>query len=213
MMGDEKFTRTQPVHKVTVPDFHLAKFPVTQALWQAIVGNNPARFKGANRPIELASWDNVQKFIEKLNELTGKSYRLPSEAEWEYAARGGKNALARQEKGTDFVYAGSNKLKAVGWYDDNSHRETKPVGMKLPNQLGLYDMSGNVLEWCEDVWHDNYKGAPEDGSAWLSGGEQDRRVVRGGSWYSNDDNCRVSYRFRYYSDLRDNIIGFRLAGY
>ena len=213
MMGDEKYTIAQPVHKVTVPDFYLAKFPVTQALWQAVMEENPARFKGENRPVEQVSWDDIQIFIEKLKEKAGKNYRLPSEAEWEYAARGGKNALARQEKGKDFIYAGGNKLKEVGWYDDNRHDETKPVGLKPPNELGLYDMSGNVFEWCADVWHSDYEDAPEDGSAWLSGGEQDLRVVRGGSWYNDDIYCRVSLRIRDLTVLRNGSIGFRLAGY
>ena len=208
MMGNDesRYGLEKPAHQVTVPDFYLAKYPVTQALWQSLMGKNPAHFKGANRPVEQVSWDNAQKFIEKLNKLTGKTYRLPSEAEWEYAARGGK-----QSKG--FMYAGSNKLKEVGWYNGNSHRETKPVGLKLPNELGLYDMSGNVWEWCADVWHENYNGAPEDGSAWLSGGEQARRVVRGGSWDFNDYVCRVSDSSRLLTGGRLINIGFRLVGY
>lgn len=215
MMGDDEsgYSDEKPAHRVTVPDFYLAKYPVTQALWQAVMGENPARFKGADRPVEQVSWDDAQKFIEKLNDQTGKTYRLPSEAEWEYAARGGKNALARQEIGKDIIYAGGNKLKEVGWYGENSHGETKPVGLKLPNELGLYDMSGNVREWCADVWHSNYEGAPEDGSAWLSGGEQNWRVVRGGSWNYVDLLCRVSFRSWDLTDSGYDYIGFRLAGY
>jgi formylglycine-generating enzyme required for sulfatase activity len=207
-MGNDasRYDDEKPAHPVTVPDFYLGRYPVTQGLWQAVMGENPSYFKGMNRPVEQVSWDDTQVFLEKLNELTGKTYRLPSEAEWDYAARGGN-----QSKG--FVYAGSNKLKEVGWYYQNSHGETKPVGMKFPNELGLYDMSGNVWEWCADVWHDNYKGAPKDGSAWLEGGEQNWRVVRGGSWLYYDFYCRVSYRNDYLADFRFNYIGFRFARY
>lgn len=209
MGNDDESTssREKPVHSVKVPDFFIGKYPVTQALWQSLMGKNPSYFKGENRPVESVSWDDVQIFIEKLNDLTGKTYRLPSEAEWEYAARGGKQS-------SGLIYAGSNKLKEVGWYNANTHNETKPVGLKLPNELGLYDMSGNVWEWCADVWHDDYKGAPKDGSAWLTGGDQDSRVVRGGSWIDFDEiDCRVSDRDGNDADYQDDIIGFRLAGY
>jgi formylglycine-generating enzyme required for sulfatase activity len=194
--------------QVKVANFHLCKYLVTQGLWNQVMGaeNNRSRFKGIDRPVERVSWDDTQIFLDKLNNQTNKTYRLPTEAEWEYAARGGKLS-----KG--FIYAGSNKLKEVGWYDDNSHGETKPVGMKLPNELGLYDMSGNVWEWCADVWHDSYEGAPEDGSAWLTGGNQNLRVVRGGSWGDRDYGCRVSYRDDITAVSRYNIIGFRLAGF
>ncbi len=192
--------------QVKIADFYLCKYPVTQGLWQAVMGDNPSYFKGANCPVESVSWDEVQKFIEKLNEITKRNYRLPSEAEWEYAARGGK-----QSKG--FQFSGGNKLKEVGWYSANSHDETKPVGLKLPNELGLYDMSGNVWEWCADVWHDDYKGAPKDGSAWLTGGSQNARVVRGGSWDYFDNDCRVSIRSNGDAALRYLNFGFRLAGY
>ncbi|NUO01598.1 MAG: formylglycine-generating enzyme family protein [Saprospiraceae bacterium] len=200
----EALDREKPAHPVTVPSFYMAKYPVTQALWKAVMGNNPSWFQGDQRPVERVSWDNAQVFIKKLNERTGESYRLPTEAEWEYAARGGIY-------GKGFKYAGSNKLKEVGWYSKNSHGETKPVGLKFPNELGLYDMSGNVWEWCEDVWHDTYKGAPKDGSAWLKGGDQHIRVVRGGSWDVNSGNCRVADRNWSVLDYRFFNIGFRLA--
>ena len=209
-MGDEHgdlWDACRPVHKVTVKDFYLSKYPVTQALWRAVMGDDPPElaFKGSgNRPVERVSWDDTQLFIQQLNERTGESYRLPTEAEWEYAVRGGIYS-------NRYKYAGSNKLKEVGWYDENSHDETKPVGLKFPNELGLYDMSGNVYEWCADVWHENYEDAPSDGSAWMEGGEQNRRVVRGGSWYVNSNLCRVASRFWFYQDYRLNFIGFRLA--
>ncbi len=215
MGSNEGISREKPVHAVTVPDFYLCKYPVTQELWEAVMGENPAYFKGANRPVEQVSWNTTQQFLRKLYGITGQKYRLPTEAEWEYAARGGKHALAPGEGqgGAGFQYAGSNKLKKVVWYDENSHGETKPVGLKKPNELGLYDTSGNVLEWCEDVWHGSYEGAPNDGSAWLEGGDKDSRMVRGGSWFNDDDFCRVSYRFNFIAALRNFIIGFRLAGY
>lgn len=200
--GDE-----HPVHKVTVPSFYLAKFPVTQRLWRAVMGEDPPElaFKSSgNRPVEPVSWDDAQAFIQQLNERTGESYRLPTEAEREYAARGGIYAQG-------FKYAGSNRQKEVGWYNGNSHDEAKPVGLKFPNELGLYDMSGNVDEWCQDVWHENYEGAPGDGSAWMEGGDQDRRVVRGGSWINGPYGCRVAYRDGSYQADRGIDIGFRLA--
>ena len=209
-MGDEHgdlWSACRPVHEVTVKDFYLARYPVTQALWRAVMGDDPPKlaFKGSgNRPVERVSWDDTQLFIQKLNERTGESYRLPTEAEWEYAARGGIYS-------NRYKYAGSNKLKEVGWYDENSHDETKPVGLKFPNELGLYDMSGNVYEWCADVWHENYEDAPSDGSAWMEGGEQNRRVVRGGSWLYGTDFCRVAFRGRFVTVSRDYLIGFRLA--
>ena len=168
--------------------------------------------------MEQVSWDDAQAFLEKLNALPevqryleqldpqGDKFRLPSEAEWEFAARGGRNT-------NGFKYAGSNKLKEVGWYDENSYYETKPVGLKFPNELGLYDMSGNVYEWCADAWHGNYEDAPEDGSAWMEGGDQNIRVVRGGSWDGVTLNCRVADRYRFITDDRSSLIGFRLARY
>lgn len=209
-MGDEHgdlWEACGPVHEVTVKDFYFSKYPVTQALWRAVMGDDPPElaFKGSgNRPVERVSWDDAQAFIQKINEQTGERYRLPTEAEWEYAARGGiyKNG---------FKYAGSNKLKEVGWYSENSQRETKPVGLKFPNELGLYDMSGNVWEWCQDVWHENYEGAPGDGSTWMEGGEQNRRVVRGGSWYDDSNVCRVAFRHWDSTVVRVSNLGFRLA--
>ena len=198
--GDEK-----PVHKVQVYPFYLARYPVTQALWQAVMRNNPSNFKGADRPVERVSWDDCQDFLQKLNAHTGKNYRLPTEAEWEYAARGGAYSEG-------YLYAGSDKLKDVGWYRENSGGETHPVGEKLPNELGLYDLSGNVWEWCEDDWHDNYTGAPQDGSAWVDAGSRgSSRGNRGGSWNDGALRCRVSGRCHHSPGLRVNALGFRLA--
>ena len=168
--GDEK-----PQHQVAISDFYLAQFPVSQGLWQALMGRNPAYFPGRDRPQETISWDDAQECIQKLSGMTRQSFRLPTEAEWEYAAGGGKFNLG-------CTYAGSKRLKEVAWYNRNSHQETKPLGRKFPNELGLYDMSGNVWEWCADDWHSNYVAAPVDGSAWIDAERGSYRVNRGGSW-------------------------------
>ncbi len=215
-MGDEYGDLTGdclPTHRVTVPDFYLGKYSVTQTLWKAVMnGENPSEFKGDDRPVEQISWDDAQEFIEILNDLTRSSrptqrlYRLPTEAEWEYAARGGPHHAE------GYKYAGSDRLKDVGWFEDNSGSETKPVGLKYPNQLGLHDMSGNVWEWCEDDWHGSYKGAPNNGKAWVdhprTGGH---RVVRGGDWGSSAQGCRVACRGTYAPGNGDDDLGFRLA--
>ncbi len=203
--GDEEaYDDEKPVHPVTVGDFAIAKYPVTQRLWEAVMGNNPSNFKGKRRPVERVSWNDAQDFIKKLNQLTGESYRLPTEAEWEYAARGGRESQ-------NYKYAGGNKLKEVGWFRDNSHGETKTVGLKDPNELGLYDMSGNVYEWVEDQWHNNYEGAPSDGSAWVDQSEGANRVLRGGSWLNYPRGCRVSDRGSFGREGRDDDVGFRLV--
>jgi formylglycine-generating enzyme required for sulfatase activity len=190
----------------------LGKYPVTQALWQAVMKNNPSYFPGADRPVEQVSWEDCQEFIHKLNAQTKGRYRLPSEAEWEFAARGG----VRSE---GYLYAGSDKLEEVGWYGDNSGSETHPVGHKLPNELGLYDLSGNVYEWCRDDWHDSYersegfKPLAMDGSAWVDQPQRaSYRVVRGGGWFYAARGCRVSDRDHYSPGDRDGDIGLRLAG-
>ena len=187
----------KPIHKVEVPAFYIGKYLVTQKVWKEMMGNNPSRFKGDNRPVETVSWEEAQEFIQKLNQETGKSYRLPSEAEWEFAARGGIHSEG-------YLYSGSDKLKEVGWYRENNGRETRPVGQKMANELGIYDMSGNVFEWCEDDYHISYQRAPADGSAWIDHKERgSRRVVRGGYWLDNARNCRVSYRYYSEPDYRE----------
>jgi len=194
----------KPIHKVTVPDFHLCKYPVTQAQWKKIMGDNPASFKGDDLPVEQVNWDDAQAFLKKLNEKTGKKYRLPSEAEWEYAAKGGN-----QSKG--FKYAGGNDLKEVGWYSENSGSKTHSVGQKIPNELGLYDMSGNVWEWCEDDWHIDYEGAPTIGLAWVDSPQALHRVIRGGGCFGYAQYCRAAYRATSPPASRGAHLGFRLA--
>ena len=198
------FTDEKPVHQVQVNDFEIGKYEVTQELWEAVMGKNPSGFKNcAQCPVERVSWNDVQTFLKKLNALTGEQYRLPTEAEWEYAARGG-----RKSKG--YQYAGSQTLDVVAWYFDNSGDKTHPVGQKQPNELGVYDMSGNVWEWVEDCWNKGYAGAPNDGSAWQSG-DCSVRGLRGGSWFIGPEHLQSGHR-----DVGDvgnqvDYVGFRLA--
>jgi len=206
-MGSERgYENEKPVHKVTVPAFQIGKYLVTQAQWQAVMGNNPSHFKGCeNCPVEKVTWDDTKEFIEKLNKLTGKKFRLPSEAEWEFAARGGN-------KSRGFEFSGSNDVGEVAWYLINSSKKTHPVGEKKANELGLYDMSGNVWEWCEDDWHSSYENAPDDGMAWMDQPRTNNRLVRGNSWYDfNDFSYRVVHRLLIIATLRNYYIGLRLA--
>ena len=198
----------KPVHYVTLSDYHIGETEVTQELWQAVMGSNPSYFKGDNqRPVENVSWDDCQEFIKKLNRLTGKKFRLPTEAEWEYAARGGKYS-------NDYVYkySVSNNADEVAWYHDNSGYETNPVKTKKANKLGLYDMIGNVCEWCND-WYGYYQSNSQTNPTGPSRGE--RRVLRGGSWcyYCDwrDWRVRVSYRGDGTPDDRYRDSGLRLA--
>ncbi|MCB0575362.1 MAG: formylglycine-generating enzyme family protein [Saprospiraceae bacterium] len=203
----------KPRHRVKVSDFYVGKYPVTQALWKAVMdGENPSVFKGDDRPIEQVSWNDAQGFIKRLNELTdatrpqGHLYRLPTESEWEYTARGGKYHAE------GYKYAGSDRLKDVGWFDENSGKETKPVGQKTSNQLGLFDMNGNVWEWCEDDWHDNYNGAPNNGAPWVDHpGQWSFRVYRGGNFFYAARLCRVAFRDYNTPSYRYRGLGFRLA--
>jgi len=210
---DEKaYDWEKPVHKVRVTDFYIAKYPVTQALWKKAMNTNetPSLFTGDDRPVERVSWDDAQKFIQRLNEQTErKGYRLPTEAEWEYAARGG---IYWKD---DYKYSGSNQLKEVGWYSENSHGETKAVGLKMPNQLGIHDMSGNVWEWCAD-WYggsDYYEECRKQGIIENPGGPESGsiRVTRGGSWIGTPRFCRVSFRGNFGPRIRDFNRGFRLV--
>ena len=204
-MGSTQDSDAQPVHTVNVVSFALGKYPVTQAQWKKVMGNNPSDFSsgGDQCPVENVSWDDAQAFIQKLNQQTGHTYRLPSEAEWEYACRAGNTG--KWCFGDD-----ESQLKHYAWYDDNSGRKTHPVGEKKANAFGLHDMHGNVWEWCEDQWHDNYQSAPSDGRAWVGGRAVDR-VLRGGSWIINANFVRSAIRYYYTSDYRNSNFGFRVA--
>ncbi|MFN0013923.1 MAG: SUMF1/EgtB/PvdO family nonheme iron enzyme [Saprospiraceae bacterium] len=192
----------EPVHTVTLPDFEIGKYPVTQKLWQEVMGANPSRFNGcADCPVESVSWNDVQVFLEKLNtKFPVKKYRLPTEAEWEYAARGGK-----WSKG--YEYAGSNNVDKVAWYDKNTGSKTHPVGGLKANELGLHDMSGNVWEWCSD-WYGVYPSDSQNNPTGPTAGSS--RVWRGGSWISIPRSCRVASRDSHGPTDRLSF-GFRLA--
>ena len=192
----------KPVHQVTLTnDYYMGKYEVTQALWQAVMGSNPSEYKGDNLPVETVSWNDCQEFISKLNSLTGRKFRLSTEAEWEYAARGGK-------KSRSYQYSGSSNISDVAWYDGNSGSKTHPVGTKQANELGIYDMTGNVWEWCQD-WEDSYSSSSQTNPTGADSGSD--RVGRGGSWSDRAEVCRSSFRYCDAPDDRNNDIGLRLA--
>ena len=201
--GSDAGDSEKPAHSVTLSDYYIGETEVTQELWQAVIGRNPSRFKGNIRPVEFVSWDDCQTFITKLNDLTGQRFRLPTEAEWEFAARGGNSSRG-------YKYAGSNTLGNVAWYDENSNDETHNVATKSPNELGIYDMSGNVCEWCQD-WYDEdyYSRSSQSNPMGPSSGSE--RVIRGGGWFNAAGGCRVAYRPCYAPDDRDNDLGLRLV--
>ena len=186
----------KPVIQVTLTnDYYMGKYEVTQALWQAVMGRNPSDFKGDNLPVETVSWDDCQEFISKLNSLTGKKFRLPTEIEWEYAARGGK-------KSRGYQYSGSSNISDVAWYEGNSANKTHPVGTKQGNELGIYDMSGNVWEWCQD-WYGSYVSSSQTNPTDAESGAY--RVFRGGSWGCSSYRCFETPDYRYYD------LGLRLV--
>ena len=192
----------KPVHEVELSSFSIGKYEVTQAQWKAVMGGNPSSFSNCEQcPVESVSWNDVQEYIRKLNSQTGKTYRLPTEAEWEYAARGGNRS-----EGT--IYAGGNAIGEVGWYSGNSGSTTHPVGQKKANALGLFDMTGNVWEWCSD-WYGAYPSSYQRNPQGASSGQL--RVLRGGSWYSYELNCRVALRIWDFPDYSYNYNGFRLV--
>lgn len=198
----------KPVHKVTLKHFYLGKYQLTQAQYQTVTGKNPSSYQGKNNPVEKVSWYDAQEFCAELSKKTGKKYRLPSETQWEYAARAGS--------ATKYYFGDNeNQLKQYAWYDDNSKNKTHPVGQKKPNQWGLYDMHGNVWEWCQDDYLNDYQindhqNAPKDGSPFINR-DSKHKVLRGGSFYDYSDECRsAAYDFcnpRY--DFCDRF-GFRV---
>ena len=198
--GDEE-SDEKPVHSVTLSDYYIGETEVTQALWKEVTGLDPSRFKGDDLPVELVSYDIiVNEFLPNLNRLIGKTFRLPTEAEWEYAARGGS-------KSKGYKYSGSSSIDVVAWYNNTSGGKTHPVGTKQPNELGLYDMSGNVWEWCSD-WHGGYDSVAQTDPEGSASGFY--RVLRGGSWIGNAVDCRVSNRGGVNPEASSNYYGFRL---
>ena len=198
-----------PQHQVTVPSFYMGKYELTQAQYQAIMGTNPSSFKGDNRPVERVSWNDAVEFCKKLSQKTGKNYKLPSEAQWEYACRAGTT--------TPFYFGESITPDLVNYNGRYAYaaapkgqyrKQTTDVGTFPPNAFGLYDMHGNVWEWCEDDWQENYINAPINGSALIS--RSNMKLLRGGSWFSNPEHCRSAFRIdTYLDDL--NTIGFRVV--
>jgi formylglycine-generating enzyme required for sulfatase activity len=200
--ASDAFDDEKPAHQVTLSSFAIGQTEVTQELWQAVMGNNPSSFTGdLQRPVEYVSWNDCQQFITQLNQMTGKNFRLPTEAEWEYVARGGN-------KSQGYKYAGSHIIDDVAWCYSNANLTTHPVATKAPNELGLYDMSGNVNEWCQD-WYGSYSADAQTNPTGPSSGSS--RVVRGGSYYNNARGCRVAYRFKLAVTNRVSYLGLRLA--
>ena len=191
----------KPTHEVQLTGFSIAKYEVTQALWKQVMGNNPSRFKGDSLPVENVCWDDVQIFLQRLNTLTGKNYRLPTEAEWEYAARGGNQSQQKQ-------FSGDFEVAPVAWCNTNSKNTTHAVGGKQPNELGLYDMSGNVWEWCSD-YYGTYSSSRQVNPKGAKKGTG--RVLRGGCFTGSIQQCRVAARKSQYSGNKDYMTGFRLA--
>ncbi|NEQ41120.1 MAG: SUMF1/EgtB/PvdO family nonheme iron enzyme [Okeania sp. SIO3I5] len=208
----ERLSYESPQHKVTLQPFYMSKYPITQNQYQAIMGNNPSHFKGGNRPVEQVSWNDATEFCQKLSQKSGKIYRLPSESQWEYACRAGT---------TTPFYFGETITSELVNYDANYpygnapqgkwREETTDVGSFPPNAFGLYDMHGNVLEWCQDVLHKNYNGAPTDGSAWETGGQSYRRLLRGGCCNFGSRLCRSASRFYIVAGIHVILIGFRVV--
>ncbi len=201
--GNDTFSFEKPTHKVTLVDYYISKYEVTQELWIAVMGKNPSEFKGnPHRPVDNVSWNDCQKFIAKLNHVTGKRFRLPTEAEWEFAARGGN-----QSRG--YKYSGGSTLSDVAWHEGNSGKSTHSIGQKTPNELGLYDMSGNVEEWCNDLYGHYSNEAqinplgPDSGST--------IRVLRGGCWFGSSVYCRISCRSSDMPSYATKFTGLRLA--
>jgi formylglycine-generating enzyme required for sulfatase activity len=201
-MGGEKYAEEKPVHRVTITKgFYMGVFPITQAEWQAVMSNNPSRFLGDDRPVEMVSWEDCQEFCQQLRQLTSKPIRLPTEAEWEYACRAGTSG--DYCKGND-----KRALRKVGWYDGNSNDQTHPVGYLAPNAWGLYDMHGNVWEWCQD-WYGTYSAENQTDPKGASSG--DSRVLRGGSWCDCPELCRAALRYRSAPSARGNNVGCRVC--
>jgi formylglycine-generating enzyme required for sulfatase activity len=204
MMGSQRgiLLNETPQHEVYLDSFYLGRYPITQFEYMSVMGgDNPSIFKGDNRPVENVSWHDAQAFCAVLNRMSNSNYRLPTEAEWEYACRANTD--------TKYFFGDTLEIEHFNYNDDYEYTGTTEVGRFPPNDFGLYDMHGNVLEWCEDTWHEDYEGAPTDGSAWI--GNDEKRILRGGSWCHEARYCRSSYRDRHYPYDKNGSFGFRIA--
>lgn len=191
-----------PSHRVTISqDYYIGKFEVTQDLFEAVMGYNPSNWKASNLPVENVRWDEAQEFCNKLSRMTGRRFALPTEAQWEYAARGGMKSVG-------YKYCGSSDISDVAWYVENSYRQTHPVGSLRPNELGLYDMSGNVWEWCQD-WYGDYSSSSQRDPKGPNSGSI--HVLRGGGWDLDAESLRVANRGNYASDFSSGYYGFRVV--
>lgn len=192
-----------PLHYINVATLLLSKFTVTQAQWEVVMKSNPSYFKGKNRPVDSVSWEDAIQFCQRITQMTGRKYRLPSEAEWEFACRAGTT--------TAYHFGNTITAELATYYNAESQRRTTFVGKYPANAFGLCDMHGNVREWCQDLWHQDYKDAPKDGSAWETGTHSRDRVLRGGSWFTEPESCRSAARVS--SQVYDNSYynGFRVA--
>ena len=199
--GSDAFDDEKPTHSVTLSSYYICKYEVTQALWRAVMGSNPSKFKGDNLPVETVSWDDCQTFISRLNSYTSRNFRLPTEAEWEFAARGGNYSC-------HYKYSGSNYIDDVAWYKINNSHSTHPVGTKQPNELSLYDMSGNVYEWCSDRYG-SYSSYSQSNPTGPNSGSL--RVGRGGSWSIDARGCRSSFRCGCLPGRSYDDVGLRLV--
>ena len=204
-MGSAKNRNEQPVHAVTITTpFYIGEYEVTQEQWQQVMGSNPSNFKGAKNPVEMVSWNDCQDFLAKLNtKAPEQQFNLPTEAQWEYACRAGRTG--------DYCYGdGDGELDDYAWSGSNANGKPHPVGEKQPNAWGLHDMHGNVWEWCQDVYHPTYKGAPPDGSVWIQDGEA-TRVLRGGMWGNSATDLRSAARLWAAPGQRNNLFGVRVV--
>ncbi|PSB18072.1 protein kinase [filamentous cyanobacterium CCP2] len=219
---DEKgrFPDESPQREVNIPSFFIGKFPITQAQYEAVIGRNPSNFKGATHPVEMVSWNEAVEFCQLLSRHTGRAYQLPSEAQWEYACRAGTTTPFHYGETLTTALANYNGSNALLGFSPIYHSEPKgeyrqqttEVGRFPPNAFGLCDMHGNVWEWCQDIWHENYKGAPTDGSAWMAAEPfSDRYLLRGGAWNGSPRSCRSANRISNLSDNRDINDGFRVV--
>jgi formylglycine-generating enzyme required for sulfatase activity len=206
-----RYQRERPQHEVTMAAFMIGKYAVTQAQWKAVMGTDPSFFKGGDRPVEQVNWGDAIAFCQALSKRTGRTYRLPSEAEWEYVCRAGTSTPFSFGPTITSALANYDGTKRYGEGPQGDFRQqTTAVGLFPPNAYGLYDMHGNVWEWCQDTFHENYQGAPSDGSAWETDG-QTERVVRGGSWFNPPWMCHSAYRDPYAPEVRNRAVGFRVV--